>query len=343
VIFTEQFHDVPRALARHSRQIAVIALVALIASFALLGYTPLLASNRLLAKYGVGPYRAGFQRGAQLFHLAMSLASTMAAVILAFVFLRRRSIEVAILAALLFGLACTLSRGEALVGPLTFLVAWGVQRHWKPALLLGIVCFSFLGATLVNEILFAGPSVSSASFAERAAGSAPDVSDHLGFLNGYRLLGSQRIGMKTIKAGYSLSLKKGQWDPSDYALRLRTGLSDVGELASGGVRLPAPIWGFAAYGWAGVVAWSFLSGIFVGWGTAVLRRLLADVERKAYPNQALNLILAWVFYNGTFGVVSQFYFPFRSDILSVGLAVVLCIRRTGDSSPEVQASAERLA
>jgi hypothetical protein len=133
------------------------------------------------------------------------------------------------------------------------------------------------------------------------------------------------VGTKTLQAGYSLRLSKCYWDPADYALRIRTGLSDVGELASGGLRLPAPFWGYVSFGYAGAIVWSWVAGVFIGWGTALLRRHLAEAERRRFPNQALNLVLAWVFFNGTFAVLGQFYFPFRSDILVVALAVVLGI------------------
>jgi hypothetical protein len=171
-------------LVRRARFAAIAALLALVAAFLLLGYVPALAGDRLLAKYGVGPYRAGFPRGAQVFHLAMGLASAMAGVLLAFLAVRRRTVEIVLLGALLVGLAFTLSRGEALIGPLTFAIAWGIQKGWRPAVLLGIATMSFLGATLVNEFLFStGPApVSMPSFAVRVTQTAPDVVDHLAFL-----------------------------------------------------------------------------------------------------------------------------------------------------------------
>lgn len=325
VTFERAFDEGPERLARRARVLAVVALAALAAAFALLGYVPALAGDRLAAKYGIGPYRAGFIRGAQVLHLAMGLASALAGVLLAFLVVRRRAIEVVLLVGLLIGLAATLSRGEALVGPLTFVIAWGIQKRWKPLILIGVVSMSFFGSILVNEFLFpTGPApVASTSFAMRVTQTAPDIVDHLGFLNGYRLTGSERVGARTLRAGYSFSLSKGYWDPADYALRTRTGIADVGELASGGLRLPAPIWGYVSFGYAGAVAWSWIAGLFIGWGTALLRRLLAPVELGRYPNQALNLMLAWVLFNGTFAILGQFYFPFRSDILIIGLAVAL--------------------
>jgi hypothetical protein len=334
VSFAERFDDAPRKLVRRSRVVAVVGVLGLIAAFALLGYAPLLAADRVSAKYGVGPYRAGFMRGAQVFNLALTLASTITAVLVALIAIRRRAVDIVLLVALVVGMTLTLSRGLALAGPLAFLIAWGIERRWRPWRLLVIVCLSFVAGALVNELTFVKAPVASASFSSRVAGTIPDIPDHLGFLQGFHLLGDEHVGLKTIRAGVSLTVSKGYWDPADYALRVRTGLPDVTELASGGLRLPAPVWGYAAYGFLGVVVWSAIAGFFTGWGTTLLRRLLADVEHGRYRHQALNLMLAWIFYNGTFVVLALFYFPARSEIVVVGLAFWLCvfkIRSTSES------------
>jgi hypothetical protein len=325
VSFAEPFDDAPRKLVRRSRVVAVAGVLGLIAAFALLGYAPLLAADRVSAKYGVGPYRAGFMRGAQVFNLALTLASAITAVLIALIAIRRRAVDIVLLVALVLGMSLTLSRGLALAGPLAFLIAWGIERRWRPWHLLVIVCLSFVAGALVNELTFVRRPVASASFSSRVAGTVPDIPDHLGFLQGFHLLGGDHIGLKTIRAGLSLTVNKGYWDPADYALRVRTGLTDVTELASGGLRLPAPVWGYAAYGYLGVVAWSAISGFFTGWGTTLMRRLLSEVEQGNYRHQALNLMLAWIFYNGTFGVLTLFYFPMRAEIVLIGLAFWLCV------------------
>jgi hypothetical protein len=337
--FDQPFASLPPALHRRVRLLAMVAVAGLAVAFYLLGYTPLFAADKISAKYGVGFYAAGFARGAQIFRVALTLASGVAAALLAVVFIRRRRFDALLLVALGMGMVLTLSRGLALAGPLAFLVAWGVERRWRPWHLLALVCLAFVGGALVNELAQINAPVASASFASRVAGTVPDISDHVGFLHGFRLQGSEHVGLKTIGSAFSLSPSKGRWDASDYALRIRTGLPDVSELAAGGLRLPAAIWGYAAFGYAGVFAWSFLSGVVVGWGTALLRRVLAPVEAARARHQSLNLVLAWVFYNGTFGVLSAFYFPTRADIMLVGLAVLLGIvplsrRRAGPPPPQ---------
>lgn len=323
VTFSRPFTDIPDRLHRRVRWVAVVAVVALAGAFYLLGYAPLLAEDRLSAKYGVGAYAGSFARGAQVFRVALTLASAVSGVLLVVVAIGRRRLDMALVVALGAGMTLTLARGQALSGFLAFVVAWGIGRRWKPSLLLGVAGLAFLGGVLVNDLVQVNAPVSSTSFSNRVAATAPDISDHLGFLQGFRMQGNEQVGLKTVLAGWSLRPSKGYWDPSDYALRVRTGLSDVSGLAAGGLRLPAAVWGYSAFGYAGVAVWSLLSGVVVGWGTTTVRRLVAPVEAGRYPNQALNLILAWVFYNGTFGVVSLFYFATRADVTVVGVGVLL--------------------
>jgi hypothetical protein len=325
VTFGRPFGDRFRlVLARRTRIIAAGAIVLLMLSFVLLGYVPFLAADRVGAKYGIGIYRAGLERGALVFHAALRMGSMILPVILAVWLRRRRGVDLALAGALCLGLLLTLSRGSALLGPLVFLVALLVSRNWRPWAILALVCGFYVSATLVNEIIQVARPTTSASFTTRVAASAPDISDHLGFLNGFQVSGSQHVGFKPILAGASLT--KGEFNPSSYALRIRTGVVDVGEFASGGLRLPAPVWGYASFGYVGAAAWSFVAGTFWGWGSTLLRRIVTPVQ--GHPDQVMNLVLAWVFFHGTFAILSDFYFPERVEIVAVFLVVALCWAKT---------------
>jgi hypothetical protein len=315
--------SVPRILVRRARWATALAVVAMLASFKLLGYVPLLAADRQSAKYGVGAYKAGFARGSLVYHVALALASSVAPVVLAVAFRRRRGIDVVLGGLLLVALLATLNRGEAFLGPLIFLVALAVERGWKPSHILAGVCLAFVAGTLANELIYTSPPTTRPSIATRVAATAPDLSDHLLFLNGFGLGGEQFVGTKTLQAGVSLTRSKGDYDPAAFAVRTITGVNDLSDLASGGARLPPAVWGYAAYGMVGAAIWSFVSGLFTGWGTALTRRLVTNV--RGAPGQSLNLILAHVFYSGTFLLVANFYFPERSNIVVFVLAVALTI------------------
>lgn len=312
--------EVPRVLAGRSRALAVVAVVALLGSFAALGYIPLFAADRRSAKYGVGAYAAGFARGSVIYHFALALGGAVLPVMLVLGWRRRRQgVDVALAGMLLLGLLLTLSRETALAGPALFLVALAVHRGARPGTIVALVGLAFAAGALSNEVLFPAASTGPASVVDRVVASAPDVPDQLAFLQGYRLAGSQQIGTKTLLGG--LGLGKGPWDPGAYTVRVLTGASDVSAFASGGLRLPAPMWGFVAYGFAGAVVWSFVAGLFTGWGTAKVRRLL-DAAGDSPPSM-LNMVLAWVFYTGTFGALAAFYFPQTADVVLAGVAIAL--------------------
>lgn len=310
---------VPAVLVRRARQAALGGLGILALSFLLLGYVPLLTADRVSAKYGVGVYQAGFARGSLFLHVGLLLSGTILPVILALYLRRRRRVDLLLAGALFVGVLVTLSRGRAFTGPLVFLIAWAVERRWRSWGILAAVCFTFIAGTLFNEIASLATTASGTSFASRVAASAPDITDHVAFLSGFEARGAKQVGLKPILAG--ISLDKGENNASLYALRIRTGLDDVTGLPSGGLRLPAPVWGYASYGYPGVVAWSLLSGIAIGWGTSALRRLLALRERR---RPCLNLVLAWVLYQGTFLVLGEFYFFERVGLVSLALALFLC-------------------
>lgn len=335
VTFDRPFQDgLPRTLARRSRAAAIAGVVSMLASFQLLGYVPLLAADRQAAKYGVGAYRAGFERGSLVYHVALALASTVLPVILALAYKRRRRLDVALCFLLLLVLLATLTRGEAFLGPLIFLIALAVERQWNPSYIFAGVCLAFVAGSLANEIIYTSPPTARPPLAQRVAATAPDLNDHLLFMNGFQLAGTPFVGTKTIQAGVSLSKSKGEHDASAFAVRTITGLSDLSDLASGGARLPAPVWGYASYGLAGAAIWSFISGLFTGWGTAMVRRLVSSAQGSS--GQSLNLVFGQIFYNGTFVILATFYFPERSNLVVFLLALCLGVSprsRTASSEP----------
>lgn len=334
--FTVPFarREVPRQLRTRGRRIAVLSGMALISSFVLLGYVPLLAADRSAAKYGIGIYAAGFGRGAILYHLALAATGVILPIMLAVFYRGRRGVDLAISGMLGLSVLVTLSRGDIFYGPLLFVVAFAVERRVRSWLILAVVCVAFVAGALANELVYTSPPTASPTLATRVSESAPDLRDQLGFLQGFRLSGEEHIGLRTITSAMGVS--KGEWDPASYAMRILTGLHDVSGLAAGGIRLPAPLWGYAAYGLLGTIGWSFVSGLFTGWGTVKLRDLLSPV--RGSPGVSLNLVLAATFYAGTFGLLATFYFPERSGVVVLLIALALCVgrwaRRAGADDPE---------
>jgi hypothetical protein len=307
-----------RVVCRRTRILSGMAAAALAVSFGLLRYVPLVAADRQLAKYGIGVYAPGFARGRLVYHFALGLAGAIFPVAIIVAYRSRAFLDVALCSAVGAGLVASLSRGDAFAGPLLVLIAFAIGRRVAPALIVAAVCLVFLAGALSNELLFS--SVGSApTLSARLAASAPDVRDHLSFLRGFEREGSQQTRGKTLIS--KLGPGGSQWDPVDYALRLTTGVSDPNLIASGGIRLPAPLWGFSAFGFPGAAVFCLVSGWFIGWGTVRVRN--AVTAWRASPTYSSHLLLGAVFFDGTFAFLGQFFFAPFADLVVLAIALMI--------------------
>lgn len=328
--FTRPLAEGPplRFIERRAVALAVVGCSTFLVAYYLLEYIPLFTADRVSAKYGIGAYRAGFLRGAVAYHFSLALAAAILPILLALYRTRRQSIHLVLVAVLSVALVLTLSRQKAFIGPLVFIIALGIEKRVRPAVLVGAVTATLFAGAVFNGILF--PSLQSgSSFAEQVAISAPDVRDGIGFVQGFERAGAEHTHGRTILAG--LSVSPGYWDPAVYSLRITTGLRDTGELASGGIRLPAPLWGYSAFGYAGVVSFCALSGLVLGWATGKWKRLLTPV--LSFPQSALNYTVAHAVFQGTLAVLGSFYFISTGELLLLGVAIAVGVYVRFGSSP----------
>lgn len=287
-------------------------------AYLLMGYAPLLAGDPHAAKFGIGPYAAGLERAAVIYRLGLAVASTALPVVIALFIRNRRPFDLALTVGLLVGLTLSLSRSLAFSGVLVAGAAYAVERRAKPVIVLAVISFAFVFAAFSNEILFRGELAADSSIPKRLAASAPDLYEHLNFLRAFELSGEQNQGWALIAGG--LKVGDGYYDPSSFALRTTYG-EDPDTLPSGGLRLPAPIWGYVSFGFLGASVWSFLAGFFAGWGTVRIRRLLDGLLGK--PGASLNMVLGAIYFTGTFGVLATFYFATSAKVVAFALALYL--------------------
>lgn len=307
-----------RLVRRRTRMIAGIAATGLLVAFALMRYVPLLAANRQLAKYGIGIYAPGFARGRLIYHVALGMAGAIFPMAIVVAYRSRAALDVALCGAVGLGLAATLSRGDAFAGPLLVLIALAIGRRVAPTLIVAGVCLIFLGGALSNEFLF--PAVQSGpTLPSRLAASAPDVRDHLSFLQGFEREGSQQTKGRTLTA--KLTPSSSEYNPVDYGIRLTTGVNDTSLIASGGIRLPAPLWGFTSFGFPGAAAFCLVSGLFIGWGTVRVRRVVTAL--RSSPSYSTNLLIGALFFDGTFAFFGQFFFAPFADLVVLVVAMLI--------------------
>jgi len=310
--------EVAETIHTWARRFGVAALLLMIGSFGLLGYVPALAADRTSAKYGVGAYAAGFARGGNIYHLGLAMASVALPIMMIVTWRRRSWQDLALCAALFIALLMTLSREDAFNGPLLVVVALTVERRWKPSAVVALVCFALLAGTLVNEFVFPSAPGQESTFASRVAASAPDDHDQIAFLSGFEVLGNHFVGTKNLTS--ILIPNKGYWSPSTYSVRTETLLTNVSGVGTGGIRLPGPEWGYAAFGWIGVIIWSIFMGLFTGWGTVLIKQMMTDFAYR--PGGSINYVLSWVYYTGTFGLLAGFFFPERADMMLLLAAMI---------------------
>jgi len=93
-----------------------------------------------------------------------------------------------------------------------------------------------------------------------AAGTV-DITDQLNFLDFFNRNPLWTYG-RTVFGG--LVPSHYEWNPAVYTLKVVNPGEDLSDIVSGGLRLPAPIWGYVSFQWIGVVVFCFLSGFIKG-------------------------------------------------------------------------------
>ena len=303
-----------RFIRGRARLLGLLAALALLAAFVLMGFAPMLAADRVSAKYGVGPYAAGFARGGPIYLFGLALGAAIAPVLLIAWWRRRTAVDFLLVLSLLSLLLLSLSRYSALSGFLlvvpAILLAWGR----RPAVIAVVVVSGYvLGATFNSVFFDSGPEADD-SVAEQLMRSSPDLPDALLFLDAYETRGGRPTNGQTIIA--ALGFGRAEYDTRSYTLGMITGADDVSGFPSGGLRLPAPIWGLTAFGEAGAFSFSLVSGALAAVGMSLLRRVVPARDPVA-------LVVASTFYLGTFGSLATFYAPASSMFVLLAAALLV--------------------
>jgi hypothetical protein len=146
------------------------------------------------------------------------------------------------------------------------------------------------------------------------ASGAPDIVDQLLFLEGFYDLDYFTYG-RTFFGG--LIPGNYMWNPSVWTLTYDALGSDISETVSGGLRLSVALWGYASFGWVGVVLVPMFSGMVNGHLIRILRSLPL---RKSLLGSALVLTL----YMTLGKQLTEFYFLSIHSLPSIACAWLLC-------------------
>jgi hypothetical protein len=221
------------------------------------------------------------------------------------------------LVACLLALFVGLQRAPAVTGLLLFVgILWVRKAGGLAAYLMLLIAVYFAGGALYTILSllgvgsFAGSSTHQGWLATAAAG-APDIKDQVSFLRAWLAYNPPLTHGLTFVGG--LVPGNYHWNSAVWSLSVANHSSDISSIASGGLRLPPPLWGLVSFGWAGVIGVSFVFGIFSGYFASAFRPL---VEKATVKDGSIWLLI----YVAFTGVVVNFY---RMSYFSLIQLVVL--------------------
>lgn len=316
--------------------ITVIAIMGVAVSFAVMGFVPMFAEDPFMAKFFRGPYQEAYQPVAPLYRVSMYLLYALIPFCL-ILWIQTRRANFGLLGLLaVAAIAVSLVRGPAVYGILLFVGLLAARNRLTATLFiafavliypLGSASFYLLSALLGSEAL--GGVYQAGNVWQIIASGAPDIPDQLTFLAAFVDRGSFTYGL-TFWGG--LVPFNFQWNPAVWVLDLVNPGTPVSEIASGGFRLPVPLWGYSSFGWFGVVMIPLFSGLIWGNATRYAKKYVENSRSLLHAMLALTVYL-------TLGVqLSQFYLLSMYSLPGIALALFLAYRFSwfGRSKRKVQ-------
>lgn len=332
-----------RQLSRRVELLTLAGLIGMVAAYAIMGFVPMFAEDPLSAKQFKGEYHEPYYRAAYLFRFSFSTLVACLPIVLTNWWSsgRRRSLLLGLTAAGL--ITVSLARASSAMGIITFLGFLAAQRRtWTMWYLVFVALIFPLGSAgyLVLGILTGIESLTSVysldSVFDIVASGAPDIVDQLLFLEGFYDLGYFTWG-RTFFGG--LVPGNYMWNPSVWTLTYDALGADISDTVSGGLRLSVALWGYANFGWTGVILVPLVSGMVNGHLVRILKSL---PMRRSLLGSALVLGL----YMTLGKQLVEFYFLTIHSLPSIACALILCFgyartrRRTrGPASPTLTPSA----
>jgi hypothetical protein len=242
------------------------ASIAIGAFYALSGVVPAFADNPLLAKYFAGeytaraaPYMALFRGGLVLYQIGAMVGILLLPGRLNVGRILLVLLLIMLLAATLLAVL-SLRRGVAaqpILDALLILLAVRARLIW---LLIGIVVYLLVFAfgSAVNDILLYILGIKDTIGLDAIIGGLSDVHDIWWFMEAYHRAGPPHSLGMTVFGG--LVPYDFRWNPGNYTKWIIGADLNTG---SGGFRLPMSVWGYDAFGYAGLVLWSAVDGFAI--------------------------------------------------------------------------------
>ena len=331
--FAKRLSYDPRNLIWRVMLVMTVATIGIYACYWLMGFIPMFADDPFAAKQFKGIYRDMYYRVAYPYRFTFSILVASIPLLLVLAWLRR-SPYLLILASLAFiAIFVSLARSATATGVLFFLGILAARsqlgmRWYYPFVLLifplGSVFYYLLGHVLEVQALQSG--YVGESFSDFISAGSPDIIDQLRWLYGFSEGEYFSMG-RTIYGG--LVPGNYEWNPSVWTLTFNDVGADISEMVTGGLRLSAAEWGYANFGWYGVVSIPMLSGFFNG-------MMLQRIKSVLPTMNTIQITVSLMLYSTLGMQIVQFYVLSIHAIpaIAVGLFFWFAIRRKrGASGP----------
>lgn len=314
--------DVQAVISRRVFVITLMSIAGVLISFAVMGFVPAFAADPMTAKFFRGVYAAAYAPVAPIYRAATSAIALLLPLIVLYAWKKRTPLWLCAAAGSLLVMLLGLLREPAVSGLLLAVgIAFAIRGKGMLLYLLLLVGAYFVGGGLYYLLATWGVgnfgTVGQSSLLQQVAAGAPDISDHLHFLRSWLLRPEYTHGL-TFVGG--LIPGNFEWNPSVWSLHVVNPGASIGDIASGGLRLPAPIWGLVSFGWSGVVLVSLLNGVMIGY--------FAVLGKKIIPSRSIESATYWlVLYVAITEVLPVFFRLSYLSILQLVIVVALIFWR----------------
>jgi oligosaccharide repeat unit polymerase len=241
----------------------------IVIGFIMMGYVPMFAADPLAAKFFRNQYQVPFYTSI-IFRSSFYVLSTITPISLMCWWTDKKNVFLIVATMAAVGLMMlSLARGPAFTGilyALMIILCFKSRLSFVIAIVLLVVIYSsssvFYYLIGVKDIASLANNFKDDHILWRVMSSGTtDIMEQLDFLDHFQDNPIWTYG-RTIYGG--LIPSPYEWNPSVYTLRVLIPGEDVTTLITGGVRLPAPIWGYVSFQWPGVILFCFLSGFIKG-------------------------------------------------------------------------------
>ncbi|GAB2457785.1 hypothetical protein HD599_003435 [Conyzicola lurida] len=301
--------------------VSVASVIVLIVCFAVMGFVPALTADPGAAKFFKGIYHEPYEQVSIPYRFVTTLIPVLLPIVGVYAWTRRRKVWwIVILAATIGVMLLCLLREPAVSGALIALgVVLAYYKRFFIAYLAALIAVYVAGSALYVILALLGFSQyesvikSGQNLMSSIASGAPDIPDQLKLLAAWLPNYELTLG-RTFVGG--LIPGNFEWNPSVWTLTTLNPTTDIEEIRSGGLRLPAPVWGYVSFDWVGAIVVALLSGVIIG--------ILARGGARLLPGLSLETAaMLMVVYLAAVEVFPAFY---RLSYLSVlGLILVLVL------------------